>query len=103
VVWGTKGSGQAAADEFCDELGAQRSGQIEAISMDMGPGYAKSALRFKDAPWALLKNPENLTATQAATHRGLRRAGGEIRRPTPSKKPCGRSSRTACLSTTWRS
>jgi transposase len=124
VVWGTKGSGQDAADEFFDALGPDRSAQIEAISLDMGPGYARSARakghapqaticidsyhvvalatraldevrrdywnqlralgdqqaakRFKDARWALLKNPENLTDKQAATHRKLRRAGGEV-------------------------
>jgi transposase len=124
VVWGTEGSGQEAADRFFDALGTARSAAIEAISLDMGPGYAKSARaaghapqaticidnyhvvqlatkaldevrrdywnqlravgdhdaarRFKDARWALLKNPENLTDKQAATHRTLRRAGGEV-------------------------
>jgi len=124
VVWGAEGNGQAAADAFFAELGPERSQRIEAISMDMGPGYAKSARkpehapratlcidnfhvaalatkaldevrrdywnelrslgdqqaakRFKDARWALLKNPEHLTDTQAATHRALRLAGGEV-------------------------
>lgn len=122
VIWGTDGHGQAAADQFFAELGPERSGQLEAISMDMGPGYAKSARehapqatlcidnfhvaalatkaldevrrdywnglrqlgdqsaakRFKDARWALLKNPDNLTDKQAATHRELRRAGGQV-------------------------
>jgi transposase len=124
VVWGTEGNGQAAADEFFAELGPERSARIEAISLDMGPGYAKSARkpehapqatlcidnfhvvalatkaldevrrdywnqlrrsgdqqaakRFKDARWALLKNPDNLTEGQAATHRELRRAGGQV-------------------------
>ena len=112
VVWGTEGAGEKAGDEFFGELGAERSAKLRAISMDMGPGYAKSARehapqaticidsyhvvalatkaldevrrdywnelrslgdqqaakRFKDARWALLKNPENLTeAKQAAT------------------------------------
>ena len=124
VVWGSEGTGQAAGDEFFAELGRDRAGQLEAISLDMGPGYAKSARkpdhapqatlcidnfhvvalatkaldevrrdywnqlralgdqdaakRFKDARWALLKNPDNLTDTQAATHRELRQAGGEV-------------------------
>jgi transposase len=42
VVWGTEGNGKQAADEFFTALGADRCQQIEAISMDMGPGYAKS-------------------------------------------------------------
>jgi transposase len=124
VVWGSEGNGQAAADAFFAELGPERSARIEAISLDMGPGYAKSARksdhapqavlcidnfhvvalatkaldevrrdywnqlralgdqvtakRFKDARWALLKNPDNLTDTQAITHRELKRAGGKV-------------------------
>ncbi len=122
VVWGTEGASEKAADEFFTELGSERSAKLGAISMDMGPGYAKSARkhapqaticidsyhvvalatkaldevrrdywnelrtvgdqqaarRFKDARWALLKNPENLTAKQAATHRNLKRAGGQV-------------------------
>jgi transposase len=42
VVWGADGNGKQAADEFFTALGADRCQQIEAISMDMGPGYAKS-------------------------------------------------------------
>lgn len=124
VIWGTEGAGEKAADEFFDELGAERSAKLRAISMDMGPGYAKSARktghapqaticidsyhvvalatkaldevrrdywnqlrtlgdqqaakRFKDARWSLLKNPEDLTTKQAATHRKLKRAGGAV-------------------------
>jgi len=122
VVWGTDGAGQAAADRFFAELGPARCDEVKAISMDMGPGYAKSARehapqatlcidnfhvaalatkaldevrrdywnqlrqsddpeaakRFKGARWALLKNPENLTDRQAATHRELRRTGGAV-------------------------
>jgi transposase len=151
VVWGTEGAGADAADRFYTALDpepppdpsdaeppeiqqeppaerdrdrrvGERAGRIRAISLDMGPGYAKSARehapqaiicvdpyhvvqlankaldevrrdywnhlrslgdqdaakRFKDARWALLKNPEDLTDKQAATHRELKRAGGEV-------------------------
>lgn len=101
---------------------ADRAGKLRAVSMDMGPGYAKSvrehapqaticidpfhivalanqaldevrrdywnqlrglgdqqaAKRFKDARWALLKRPENLTENQVQTHRQLKRAGGDV-------------------------
>ena len=100
----------------------ERAGKLAAVSMDMGPGYAKSvrehapqavvcidpfhvvqlanraldevrrdywnelrqagdndgAKRFKDARWALLKAPGNLTEKQAVTHRRLKRAGGSV-------------------------
>jgi transposase len=122
IVWGTQGHDAAAADRFFRELGKSRSQAIEVISLDMGPGYAKSARehapqaiiaidpfhvvavanraldevrrgywnelrrlgdsdaarRFKDARWALLKAPENLTDPQAHTLRRLKAAGGEV-------------------------
>ncbi len=126
IVWGTDGGGADAADAFFDELGAERCARIEAISLDMGPGYAKSARadghapqaivcidsfhvaklagdaldevrreywnelralgdqdaakRFKDARWALLKRPENLTGRQAQTLTALQAAGGKVAR-----------------------
>jgi transposase len=42
VVWGTDGNGAKAADEFYQQLGPDGAKQLEAVSMDMGPGYAKS-------------------------------------------------------------
>jgi transposase len=43
IVWGTEGNDAAAADRFFKELGKSRAEAIEVISLDMGPGYAKSA------------------------------------------------------------
>jgi transposase len=54
VVWGTEGAGEKAADEFFGELGAERSAKLRAISMDMGPRYAKSARKKKHAPQATI-------------------------------------------------
>lgn len=124
IVWGAEGASAAVADGFFKELGPQRTDQLTAVSMDMGPGYAKStrthapqaiicidsfhvaklagdaldevrrdywnelrslgdqqaAKRFKDARWALLKRPENLTDKQAVTLRALKAAGGKVAR-----------------------
>jgi transposase len=41
-VWGKPGKDTATLDSFFDELGPQRSQDIEATSMDMGPAYDKS-------------------------------------------------------------
>jgi transposase len=41
-------------------------------------GDQQAAKRFKDARWSLLKRPEKLTDTQAATLARLRAAGGEV-------------------------
>ena len=147
IVWGAEGRNAAVADRFFAELDppardepataiadiaepddddqphvGPRAARLEAISLDMGPGYARSARRhapqavicidpyhvvalvnraldevrrsywnalrdsddptaakrFKDARWALLKNPEDHTSKQAATLRRLRRAGGDV-------------------------
>lgn len=42
VVWGKAGKDTATLDEFFTELGQRRAGQIEAVSMDMGPAFAAS-------------------------------------------------------------
>jgi hypothetical protein len=42
-VWGAPGKDTATLDGFFDTLGPDGSGRIEAISMDMGPAFAKSA------------------------------------------------------------
>jgi transposase len=42
IVWGRAGKDAATLDAFFTELGAARAGQIEAVSMDMGPAFANS-------------------------------------------------------------
>jgi len=42
VVWGKAGKDTATLDAFFAELDAERAGRIEAVSMDMGPAFAKS-------------------------------------------------------------
>lgn len=42
VVWGKAGKDTATLDAFFAELGSQRAGRIEAVSMDMGPAFANS-------------------------------------------------------------
>lgn len=44
VVWGAPGRDAKTLDGFFDELGEARSGQIRAVSMDMGPAFRKSVL-----------------------------------------------------------
>ena len=51
-MWGTEGNNQAAADRFFKQIGKSRSHAIEVISLDMGPGYAKSAREH--APQAII-------------------------------------------------
>ena len=124
VVWGAAGKDSATLDAFFGELGPERSAQIEAVSMDLGPAYLKSvtaeghapqaivcadpfhlvklvgdaldevrrelwrqlrllpgerwAKEFKGSRWALLKNPEDLTPTQSAQLKTIKRGRGGI-------------------------
>ena len=43
-MWGAEGKNTKTLDGFFDELGEVRSGQIRAVSMDMGPAFRKSVL-----------------------------------------------------------
>jgi len=52
IVWGQEGNDSATADRFFKQIGKSRSGAIEVISLDMGPGYAKSAREH--APQAII-------------------------------------------------
>ena len=122
VVWGAPGKDAATLGQFFAELPEQGAEQIEAVSMDLGPAYAKAvrehapdavicfdpfhvikvgtdaldavrrqvwqsarrlpdpriATKYKGARWALLKNPDDLTATQADTLKALKRDGGAL-------------------------
>jgi transposase len=54
VVWGKAGKDTAALDAFFDDLGPDRSAAIEAVSMDMGPAFAKSVRADGHAPQAVV-------------------------------------------------
>lgn len=42
IVWGAPGKNAATLDGFFQEIGAENTAAIEAVSMDMGPAFAKS-------------------------------------------------------------
>jgi transposase len=54
IVWGHEGHDTATLDRFFDELGGQRAERIEAVSMDMSAGYAKSVAKAGHAPTAVI-------------------------------------------------
>lgn len=43
IVWGAEGKDAATLDEFFADLGWQRADELEAVSMDMGAAFNKSA------------------------------------------------------------
>jgi transposase len=52
IVWGHESRDAKTADRFFKQIGKSRSHAIEVISLDMGPGYAKSAREH--APQAII-------------------------------------------------
>lgn len=54
MVWGHEGRDTATLDGFFDDLGPERSARIEAVSMDMSAGYAKSVAKPGHAPTATI-------------------------------------------------
>jgi transposase len=49
VVWAGEGRDAATLTSFFDELGPERTGKLEAISADMGAGYAKAIAEQQEA------------------------------------------------------
>jgi transposase len=54
VVWTGEGKDTAALDAFFAELGPERSGRLEAVSLDMGKAYPKSVAKTGHAPQATI-------------------------------------------------
>lgn len=54
VIWGAKGRDAKTLDAFFDELGPQRSAQLSAVSMDLGPAFLKSVRAEGHAPHAVV-------------------------------------------------
>jgi transposase len=54
IVWGKEGKDSDTLDEFFAELGAQRAAELAAVSMDMGPAFAKSVRQPGHAPQAVI-------------------------------------------------
>ena len=121
VIWGAKGRTAVTLEAFFEQLGPDKTAELEAISMDFGAPYAKAvrekapaaaicldpfhavamatkaldetrrdlvaemkkvdpetAKVFKATRYVLLHNPENLTDTQAAQLRKIKRGGRGI-------------------------
>lgn len=54
VIWGAKGRDAKTLDAFFDELGPERSAQLSAVSMDLGPAFLKSVRAEGHAPQAVV-------------------------------------------------
>jgi transposase len=75
VIWGAKGRDALTLDAFFDDLGPERSSQLTAVSMDLGPAYLKSVRAEGHAPQATIcLDPFHVVALAT-------KALDEVRRP----------------------
>ena len=51
VVWAGEGRGRRTIDAFYEELGPERTAQLEAVSMDMAPTYRSATERAAPQAW----------------------------------------------------
>ncbi|NDG42912.1 MAG: DDE transposase, partial [Betaproteobacteria bacterium] len=54
IVWGAEGKDTATLDAFFDDLGSEKAAALQAVSMDMGPAFAKSVTAPGHAPQAVI-------------------------------------------------
>src|SRR3981189_2263298 len=98
IVWGAAGKDTATLDKFFSDLPDGAAAGIEAVSMDMGPAYAKSVRKPEPAPQAvtcfdpfhvvkLATAPWKRYAARYGRPRGPCRTSAS---PRPSRAPAGR-------------
>ena len=73
VVWAGKGRGAATLERFFDQLGAEQTAKLQAVSIDMSGGYQK-ALRDRCAQAIVCFDPFHVVALANRALDELRRA-----------------------------
>jgi len=94
-VFGAPGKDTTTTDGFSAELGTERPGQVQTVSMDMGPAFA--AYVGANAPAATIAiDPFHAVNSSARWTSNAAKPGtssgnpGTRRRPASSKAPAGR-------------
>ena len=103
IVWGAEGKDTATLDAFFDELGQPRSAALQAISMDMGAVFNKSARADGHAPQAVIcidRSTPSSSSLRPWTSFAARPGTGTVNCPTRgprrgSRAPAGRCPRTS--------
>lgn len=96
VVWAGEGRDHSALEAFYDDLGDERLGRLEAISLDMGGAY-KSATDAKAPHVTQCVDPFHLVKlANEALDQARRAAWNAERRTSPVRpRPCGRPRKDA--------
>ena len=85
IVWGTTGRTAAALDRFFDELPDGGAEQIEAVSMDLGPAYAKT-VRARASQAVLCFDPFHVIKLATDALDAVRRQAWQSARRYPDKR-----------------
>jgi transposase len=85
IVWGTTGKTSAALDRFFDDLPAGGAAQLEAVSMDLGPAYAKT-VRTRAPQAVLCFDPFHVIKLATDALDAVRRQVWQSARRYPDKK-----------------
>ncbi|MGV1006940.1 MAG: ISL3 family transposase [Candidatus Nanopelagicales bacterium] len=84
VVWGAPGRDAATLETFFDDLPEGASAQIEAVSMDLGPAYAK-AVRARAGQAVLCFDPFHVVQLATNALDSVRRQVWQSARRYPDK------------------
>lgn len=85
IVWGTTGKDAAALDRFFDELPDGGAEQIRAVSMDLGPAFAKTA-RVRVPHAVLCFDPFHVVKLATDALETVRRQAWQSARRYPDKR-----------------
>jgi transposase len=87
IVWGAAGKDTATLDKFFADLPDGAAAGIEAVSMDMGPAYAKSVRKPEHAPQAVICfDPFHVVKLATDALETLRRKVWQAARTLPDKR-----------------
>ncbi len=85
IVWGATGKTAAALDGFFDDLPEGAAGQLAAVSMDLGPAYAKT-VRARAPEAVLCFDPFHVVKLATDALEAVRRQVWQSARRYPDKK-----------------
>jgi transposase len=85
IVWGATGKTAAALDGFFDDLPEGAAGQLAAVSMDLGPAYAKT-VRARAPQAVLCFDPFHVVKLATDALEAVRRQVWQSARRYPDKK-----------------
>lgn len=97
IVWGKAGKNAATLDEFFTVIGADAAAQLETVSMDMGPAFAKSVAEHAPQATIAIDPFHAVKLVGEALDVERRKAWNELRATDPDKAKTFKGARWALL------